>query len=60
MGKNFPEREDRIAEQRLSRASKKASGLQQSELQGEHEELRPLSFILHEKGPCEGLSRGGV
>ena len=60
MGKNFPETEDSIAEQTFSRTSKKASGLEQSELQGEHEELRTLNFILHKKGPWEGLSRGGV
>ena len=59
MEKNFPEREDSIAEQTLSRTSKKASGLEQSKLQGEHEELRTLNFILH-KGPWEVLSRGGV
>ena len=60
MGKNFPETEDSIAEQTFSRTSKKASGLEQSELQGEHEELRTSNFILHKKGPWEGLSRGGV
>ena len=51
MTKNSPEREDSIAEQTLSRTSKKASGLEQSKLQGEHEELRTLNFILHKKGP---------
>ena len=44
----------------FSRTSKKAGGLEQSELGREQEELRTVILFCVRRGPLEGLSRGGV
>lgn len=62
LGKNIPDRGNSSAELALafSRTSKKAGGLEQSELGREQEELRTSISFCTRRRPLEGLSRGGV